>query len=168
MNINYAIIFAVWVFSLILLFLIRRDKRRIAVIAFFFKQWITCILGHVVVQLHLLSYPVRELADISRTSITYEFMAYPSVCAVFTSYYPSDKPRWMQFGYYVLFCSPLTILEVLLERYTEVIRYERWNWFWTWSTLFLTFLLTRVFCAFYFQSLKEKYAEPSGASGADT
>lgn len=47
-------------------------KRRLAIVAFLFKQYITCIFGHAVVELKLFAYPVRELADVSRTSFTYE------------------------------------------------------------------------------------------------
>ncbi|MEC0226253.1 CBO0543 family protein [Paenibacillus alba] len=74
---QYGIIVSVWILSLLLILLIPRQKRRLAMVAFLFKQYITCIFGHAVVELKLLAYPVRELADVSRTSFTYEYMAYP-------------------------------------------------------------------------------------------
>lgn len=151
--IEYIIIAAVWLLSFVLLGFIPRHKRRLGLIAFFVKQWVTCVLGHLVVQLHLLAYPVREFAEINRSSLTYEFMAYPTVCALFTACYPVGKSKWIQFGYYALFCTALTVPEVLLERYTQVVRYIHWNGLWTWSTLFLTFLLTRMICVYYFQTI---------------
>ncbi|MCY9691321.1 CBO0543 family protein [Paenibacillus alginolyticus] len=52
-----------------------------------------------------------------------------------------------------LFTTVLTIVEVLLVQYTDLIRYVRWNWFWSWATIFLTFLITRVFCVVYFGTM---------------
>ncbi|MFH5185365.1 CBO0543 family protein [Paenibacillus sp. TAB 01] len=125
---QYSIIVSVWILSLLLILIIPRQKRRLAMVAFLFKQYITCIFGHAVVELQLLAYPVRELADVSRTSFTYEYMAYPMTCAVFNAYYPSHRSGWIQFGYYVLFTTVQTIVEVLLVQYTDLIRYVRWNW----------------------------------------
>ncbi|WP_246362243.1 hypothetical protein [Paenibacillus alba] len=61
---QYGIIVSVWILSLLLILLIPRQKRRLAMVAFLFKQYITCIFGHAVVELKLLAYPVRELADV--------------------------------------------------------------------------------------------------------
>ncbi|WP_239631008.1 CBO0543 family protein [Paenibacillus sp. H1-7] len=138
---------------MLLILIIPRQKHRLAMVAFLFKQYITCIFGHAVVEHKLLAYPVRELADVSRTSFTYEYMAYPMTCAVFNAYYPNHRSGWIQFGYYVLFTTVLTIVEVLLVQYTDLIRYIRWNWFWSWVTIFLTFLMTRAFCVIYFGTM---------------
>jgi hypothetical protein len=150
---QYGIIVSVWILSLLLILIIPPQKRRLAMVAFLFKQYITCIFGHAVVELQLLAYPVRELADVSRTSFTYEYMAYPMTCAVFNAYFPSHRSGWIQFGYYVLFTTVLTVGEVLLVQYTDLIRYVRWNWFWSWATIFLTFLMTRAFCVIYFGTM---------------
>ncbi|MFF2158210.1 CBO0543 family protein [Paenibacillus chitinolyticus] len=79
------------------------------------------------VELQLLAYPVRKLFDVSPTSFTYEYMSYPMTCAVFNAYYPSHRSGWIQFGYYVLFTTVLTIGEVLLVQYTDLIRYVRFR-----------------------------------------
>ncbi|WP_310186792.1 hypothetical protein [Bacillus sp. 3255] len=39
----------------------------------------------------------------------------------------------------------MTALEVLLEKYTELIRYITWHWYWTWVTLLVTFFVSRMF-----------------------
>jgi len=64
---QYGIIVSVWILSLLLILIIPRQKRRLAMVAFLFKQYITCIFGHAVVELQLLAYPVRKLSDVSRT-----------------------------------------------------------------------------------------------------
>jgi hypothetical protein len=155
MNLNYWILAGVWAVSLLLVLFIPKDRRRIAVLAFLFKQLLTAVLGHIVVEFNMLTYPVRELSDINRTSFTYEFLAYPMVCAIFNVYYPTHRSRLWQVGYYVLFTTVLTVPELLIERYTDLIRYIHWNWFWTWGTIFMTFAMTRIFCVVFFKTLKE-------------
>jgi hypothetical protein len=39
----------------------------------------------------------------------------------------------------------MTILEVIIERYTNLIDYISWSWYWTWITLLITFHLTRTY-----------------------
>lgn len=158
---EYVILLGVWLLSFLLLGTLPRGKRRMASIAFLCKQWITCLLGHATVELGLISYPVRELASVSRTSFTYEFMAYPTVCALFMAHYPAHKPRWIQFGYFSLFTSVLTGLEWAMERYTGLIRYQHWNALCSWFSLFATFLITRLFCFRYFCTLDADRLPPA-------
>lgn len=153
MRLEYWILLGVWVLSFLLLFLIPKDKRRLALIAFLFKQTITYLLGLVAVEWGFLEYPVRELASINRTSITYEYMAYPVMCALFNSYYPVGSTRMRKFLYYAAFCTGLTVPEVLLERYTELVHYIHWHWWTTWLTLLVTFYATRSFCVLFFKNI---------------
>ncbi len=154
MRSEYWILIVVWIISLSLLFFIPRNKIRLALLAFLFSQLLNCNFGQIVIQLDLLAYPVRELADIFRTSFTYEFLAYPIITALFIVYYPEHRSRLVQFGYYLIFCTFLTIPEALLEKHTELIKYIHWSWFCTWSALFLTFLATRLFCVWFFKTVR--------------
>lgn len=151
MNFDYGILICVWACSFLLLFLIPKDRRRIALVAFLFKQMITILLGLVAVELGLLAYPVRELADVNRTSLTYELLAYPMVCAVFNAHYPNTRSPWIRIGYLLGYCTLLTIPELLLERFTRLVEYVHWNWWWTWLSLLVTFVLTRSFVILFFR-----------------
>lgn len=153
MSMDYWVLAGVWILSGLLIFCIPKDKVRIAIMAFLFKQMQTYPLGLMAVEWGLLAYPVRELAEINRTSFTYEFWAYPMVCALSIAYFPQYSPRWKQLGYYALFTTGLTIIEVVLERFTNVIEYIHWYWFFTWATVFLTFLFTQLFCTWFFTTL---------------
>lgn len=154
MSLEYIILIGVWFLSFLLIFTIPRNRFRVATIAFLFKQVMTWFLGLVVVELGLLVYPVRCLPEVNRASFIYEFFAYPMVCAVFNARYPSNRSRWFQLGYYAAYCTVLTLTEVFIEVYTDLIEYVHWNWFWTWSSLFMTFLLTRMFCVWFFRGLR--------------
>ncbi|MEH7440227.1 CBO0543 family protein [Neobacillus drentensis] len=161
MRLEWWILLAVWILTIGMLFFIPKKKIRLAVTAFLLKQGITWIFGLVVVEYGLLSYPVREFADVNRSSFTYEFFVYPAVCAIFNVFYPNMRSKLIQFLYYCAFCTAMTVPEIFLEKYTDLIHYLNWAWYWTWITLFLTFAMTRWLCVWFFKGI-EKEMDESG------
>ncbi|MCH1624395.1 CBO0543 family protein [Fredinandcohnia quinoae] len=125
---------------------------RLAAVAFLFKQVITFLFGLLVVEFDMIEYPVRLFSAINRTSFTYEYYAFPAVCALFNVWYPSDRSVLVQLGYYVGYTSVLTAGEVLIEKYTALIDYIHWEWYISWITIFLSFFLVRIFCVWFFHS----------------
>jgi len=150
MRIEWWVLISVYIVATGILFFIPKNKVRIAVVAFLFTQVITFLIGLAVVDLGLLKYPVRLFSSVSRTSFTYEHYVLPVTCAAFNVWYPSEKLPLIKLGYYVWFCSMLTIVEVILERYTDLIEYIHWEWYITWITTFLTFFIVRLFCVWFF------------------
>lgn len=157
MRLEWWIILAVWLISLGLLLLIPRQKVRTAATAFLFKQFITWILGLVVVEYGLITYPVRLFAGENRSSFTYEFFVYPTVCALFNVYYPYAKSRWIQFLYYCGYCTILAVPEIFLEKYTDVIKFHHWAWYLSWISLFITFAMTRRFCVWFMKGIETEF-----------
>jgi hypothetical protein len=150
MRIEWWLLLSVYGIATILLFFIPKSKIRLAVVAFLFKQIITFLIGLVVVEYGLIKYPVRLFPTINRTSFTYEYYVFPITCAMFNVWYPNNRSTLFQVGYYVLFSSVLTITEVFIEKYTNLIKYIHWEWYITWITLCLTFYMTRKFCIWFF------------------
>lgn len=144
------ILLSVYVVIIGIVYLIPKRKRRLAVVAFLFKQVITFLIGLVVVELGLLEYPIRLFASINRTSFTYEYFGFPVVCAAFNVWYPNGRSPLIQLGYYVGYTSVLTIIEVITEKYTELLNYIHWEWYTTWISVFLSFYIVRVFCVWFF------------------
>ncbi|WP_066072697.1 CBO0543 family protein [Neobacillus soli] len=155
MKVDWIILIFVWILTFALIFIIPRNKRRLAIVAFLFKQVITWIVGLVVVQYHLLSYPVRLFSTVNRSSFTYEYFVYPVICAIFNSFYPNLRKPMFKFFYYFAFCTILTIPEVILEKKTDLIHYIHWTWYWTWITLLITFVMTRYFCVWFFNGFSK-------------
>ncbi|QCR32573.1 CBO0543 family protein [Lysinibacillus sp. SGAir0095] len=151
MRIEYWILLAAYAVGIGLLFFIPKYKIRLAVVAFLFKQIITILFGLIVVECGLIEYPVRLFASISRTSFTFEYFFFPVVCAIFNVWYPNERSKPFQWGYYAGVCSILTIPEVILEENTQLIKYIHWDWYVTWITLFLSFYATRRFCLWFFK-----------------
>jgi hypothetical protein len=149
-RIEYLIIFNAWIISAFLVVLsVPRDKIRDAFIIFLFKQMLTWFLGFMVVQYRLLEYPVREFAYAARNSFSFEYFIYPAMCVVFNMWFP--KKRSLAILWYLLFPSWMSTVEYFLEKYTKVIYYIRWEWYYTWISLLITFYLTRQFYLWFFR-----------------
>lgn len=150
MKIEWWILLSVYIVTTALLFSIPRDKIRLAMVAFLFKQVITFLIGIVVVELNLIEYPVRLFASINRTSFTYEQYVFPAICAIFIVWYPVHRSSIIQSGYYIGFSSVLTISEVIIEKYTNLIKYIHWEWYISWLTIYLSFCMVHLFCNWFF------------------
>lgn len=150
MKMEWIILVAVWIATLGLFFFIPRRTFRLAQAAILFKQLITWLIGLVVVQLGWIEYPVREFASVNRSSFTFEFSAYPVICGLFNARYPENRNLWIKLFYYCSFCTVITVVEVLIEENTKLIKYVHWAWYWTWITLLITFFMSRNFCKWFF------------------
>lgn len=152
MNKDYALIIVEWlIVTGLLVKFIPRKKIREAFVAFSFKQTITWLLGLSVVEWGLIEYPVRFFPQSNKTSFTFEFFAYPAICAIFNVNFTESKSLFKRFLYYSYYCTTLTIIEVIVEKNTNIITYTHWTWYVTWISLFLTFYATRKFYIWFFR-----------------
>lgn len=153
MSKEYALITIEWLLTIILLIkFIPRNKIREAYLAFSFKQILTWLLGLTVVELGLIEYPVRLFPNANKASFTFEYFVYPSICAIFNVNFPENKGNFNKLMYYCYYCTSLTIIEVIVEKYTNIINYIHWTWYVTWISLLITFFATRKFYIWYLKS----------------
>ena len=146
------ILLLAWSLTVIMLLIfVPRKKFREAQVIFLFKQFITWLFGLIAVESKLIEYPVRIFTIATRASFTFEYFVYPAISVIFCLYYPSKVKRFKVFLYYAGFCSAITIIEVLLEKFTVLINYLNWNWFHTWISLFITFFLSRCYYVWFFR-----------------
>lgn len=148
------IILAVWAISVIGMLLVPKRNRRKAQVAFLFQQFLSWILGLIVVQNNWLEYPVRELRH-NYSSLTFEFMGYPIIAVYLNIYYPKVKKGWTRCLFVLAFPAAITLIEVLLETHTQLIKYHTWNWYWTFISIFVTLQLSLLFNRWFFRSSAE-------------
>jgi hypothetical protein len=134
-----------------LLLFVPKNKLREAIAIFFFKQFLTWVIGLAVVQFGLIEYPVRTFANATKSSFDFEYYFYPAICVVFNLHYPEGKGRLREYLHFFYFCSIMTIFEALVEKYTNILKYIHWTWYITWITLFITFYFSRKFYVWYFR-----------------
>lgn len=157
MNIEIMILYSVWSLTIFSLILIPKKRWGEASIVFLFQQFVTWFLGLLVVEWRLIEYPVRELAQVNETSFTFEFFVYPVISIFFILYYPKLSSLPKRFLYTAAISSIITITEVVFEVYTDLIHYTGWQWYLTWSSVFLTLVLVRIFYNWFFKyDLREK------------
>lgn len=118
------------------------------VVIFLFKSLIDFVWGSPVVNLKLIDYPVRLLPKFYNTCILFELWVFPILCILYNQV-TRKKGLLPIIGYAILFSAGITAVEYPLEMYTDLIEYIEWNWFTTFYTLMITFLLSRAFIAFY-------------------
>jgi hypothetical protein len=143
MLLDRIVLISAWVITILgLILLTPRDKIREAHVLFLFKQALTWVTGLLVVEFRWIEYPVREFQIATATSFSFEYLIYPSVCIVLVLRFPFHKSIWHKIGWFVLFPTTITIVEVLIERYTNLIKYITWTWYWTLLSMLLFDIIT--------------------------
>ncbi|MCT2537293.1 hypothetical protein NC661_14800 [Aquibacillus koreensis] len=149
---NYAILGLIWAITTgLLVKFIPKNKVRHGTVAFLYKQMVTWLFGLLVVEKGLIKYPVRIFNKANKTSFSFEYFIYPTFCAIFNLYYPENKDRFIKFLYYIFHAGILTIGEVFVERYTNLIKYVKWKWYWSFITMGITYYTSRLFYRWFFK-----------------
>jgi hypothetical protein len=153
MRIEYIIYIIESILIIFLLFrFIPKEKIREAHVAYLFKLVITWSVGLLVAEYKVIEYPIRAFPYATKASFLFEFFLYPSICALFVINYPEKKSVFNRFMYYFYVCTVLTIIEVLQERYTQILTYVHWAWYITWVTFFITFFMARKYNKWFFKN----------------
>jgi hypothetical protein len=146
------ILLIAWILTIVMLILfVPKNRIREAIVIFFFKHTITWLVGLTVVQLKLIEYPVREFSYASKASFSFEYFIDPALCVIFNLYYPEGKSPIKQLMYYFYFITPMTVLELVCEKYTNIIKYIHWTWYITFITLMVHAYISRMFYRWFFR-----------------
>ncbi|MFV2049597.1 CBO0543 family protein [Metabacillus sp. YM-086] len=142
-----------WIITSILLIkFVPRKRIREAIVSFLFKQVITWLVGLLVVEKDLISYPNRLFFKKTiKSSFTFEYFVYPGLCALFNLYYPENKPKILKVLYYSFHTSIITIFEIIAVKYTNLIKYNKWKWYWSFITMYMSYFLSRIFQRWFFR-----------------
>jgi hypothetical protein len=130
---------------LLIPFAFKRENLKEWLLVFFVKGYITNFIGHFAVKGKQVSYPIRFLPKFFKINIVFDYLLFPILCVFYnrTSFFSTPITTIFQA---LLYSMPMTILEVILEKYTDLIKYKNsWNWMITYLTLAITFLFVRLF-----------------------
>ncbi|WP_368658711.1 CBO0543 family protein [Metabacillus halosaccharovorans] len=142
-----------WIVTTVLLIkFVPRKRIREAIVSFLFKQVITWLYGLLVVEKDLITYPTRLFFKKTiKSSFTFEYFVYPGLCALFNLYYPENKPKIIKVLYYSFHTSIITIFEIIAVKYTNLIKYNKWSWYWSFITIYMSYFLSRIFQRWFFR-----------------
>ncbi|WP_283248452.1 CBO0543 family protein [Bacillus sp. FJAT-49711] len=145
------ILLLLWVITAGLLFkFIPKNKIRHAIVAFFYKQFVTWFSGLFIAELGLIKYPVRFFKRANKTSFSFEFFYFPALCAIFNVHFPEHKNKCIKFLYYLFHTGFIVMFEVLVEKYSNLIKYVKWKWYWSFLTVWISYYSSRVFYRWFF------------------
>ena len=132
---------------LLIPFAFKREKLKDWLLIFFLKGYISSFLDQIIVKKKHVSYPVRFMSKYFDSSILFDYLLFPILCVFYNQ--TSEKSNLHSiFLQSFIYSTPMTALEVILEKKTNLIRYnKKWNWLITYSTLVVTFLFVRGFIA---------------------
>ncbi|HHY73642.1 MAG TPA: hypothetical protein GX497_10570 [Bacillus bacterium] len=142
--------------AVLLWIFIPRRKIVDAQISFLFMQVQTWLFGAIVVENRLIEYPVRLMDYAYRVSFSFEYFIFPAVSAVFNVNFPRGKSFGYKTVYSVFYPSVMTAAELLLEKYTDTIKYIHWTWYWSWITIFITLLISHWYYLWFINKVKRE------------
>lgn len=140
---------------LLLVKFVSKSKIIDAHISFLFMQVQTWIYGALVVENRLIEYPVRFLSYANRISLNFEFFIFPAISALFNIHFPAKKSLVYKTLYVVAYPTAITFFEVILEKYTDVIKYINWSWYWSWITMLAALLISYRYYLWFMKKIKK-------------
>lgn len=127
----------------LLFYSLRKPPIKDLIIIFLLTSFFSIFLGVLVVEENMIEYPISFLSNYFSSSLLYEYLLLPVVCIYFyQGTYYSRYPRMILKC--ALYTSVLTIIEVLLERYTDLIEYHTWTWVHTFISIFCLMMFIRI------------------------
>jgi hypothetical protein len=128
-------------------FIFRKPPIHYWLFTFLLTSYCSTFIGVIVVEKGMLEYPIRLLADYFESSILYEYLLFPIICVYFCQYtYDSTYRIWViQAIFYNAF---FTLVEIILEHYTDLIHYYTWTWLYTFISTFALMVIIRTIVQF--------------------
>ncbi|WP_308635881.1 CBO0543 family protein [Paenibacillus silvisoli] len=155
MSLETYVLIAVWAFTaLLLVIFINRNNFMRAQVSFMFMQVPCWLLGALVVQGRLINYPVGFLSVVYKSSFTFEYFVFPAVSAIFNCHFPQSKPKYIQVGYALLLPALITVVEIVLEKHTKLVKYINWSWQMSYISLTLILLLSYMYTQWFFRKVR--------------
>lgn len=127
----------------LLLFSLRKPPIKSKIIIFLLTAYISTFLGVLVVEKKMLEYPISFFSNYFSSSLLYEYLLFPVICIYFyqTSCHSNYFGMMLQC---TLYSTVLTIIEAVLEKYTDLVEYHTWTWLYTLLSIFLLMMVIRI------------------------
>ncbi|RAU91987.1 CBO0543 family protein [Paenibacillus sp. YN15] len=155
MTLERGILVAFWLICFAIgMFLVPRNRLKEGCILFLSAQVITWPVGLLLVELGLITHPVREFPIATRANFTLNYLLYPMVSMAVLLYYPTFAPKWKRAVYQVVTVGGLSGLMQLVDAYTDLIHHVKFNWLLSFLIMLFALNATRTYTAWYFGGLK--------------
>ncbi|WP_010531357.1 CBO0543 family protein [Lentibacillus jeotgali] len=123
-------------------------------IVFLLAGFLSGMLDLFVTALKLIRYPTKIFGEKLNISLLFDYLLLPNMGVLYNQFsYKSGF--WEALAKSLLFSIPMTTVEYHLEKRTNLVIWEKWNWFYTFISVTLFLWLERGFMA-----LIRKYSNP--------
>ncbi|MFC0476003.1 CBO0543 family protein [Robertmurraya beringensis] len=123
---------------MLLIKFVPKKKIREAHVVFLFTQVVTWLMGALVVEKGNIKYPIRTFFKKTiKSNFTFEYFIFPAWNVLFNILYPENKNTYIKALYYLLHTSLIIFFEVIALKYTKLIHYKKWKWYWSFITVFI-------------------------------
>lgn len=137
------ILYGLSLFGLVLLPIALKQKpKRDWIIVFLLKTMISGFLGNIIAAKKLLEFPIRLFPVAFKSSVLYDNLLFPLICVFYNQTSYKSKPISI-ISQAFIYSIPMTFIEYILEKQTNLIKYNQWTWYYTFFSLAGTFLLVR-------------------------
>lgn len=137
------------VFSILIL--VRRKNIKKASLAAFVAQLFTWPIGLFMTYFEKVEYPFRFFPKAADNSFIHGFVTTPAIFAIYYIHYPKQaKPLW-KFVYTIVITAIPASMEVIENKYTNLVHYIAWNGYYTWALGLLVFFILRKYLDWFFK-----------------
>ncbi|WP_078544541.1 CBO0543 family protein [Litchfieldia alkalitelluris] len=128
----------------IFLFIVALRKGPIihSLLIFFMTAYASTFVGVIVVEEKMLKYPITLFGQYFDSSMLFEYLLFPIVNIFFHQTTIKSKMDRLIIQT-AMYSGVLTSIEVLFEKYTDLIEYMTWTWFHSFVGMFLFLLIIR-------------------------
>lgn len=152
MLMEHLILIGMWLFGFVgfLLFIPREDWRK-GFLAFLMFQAIIWLCDMPSFRYGLLSAPVRELPKATDLPLTIDYFFYPVLFSVFYVNKRVNVRLWSKITYFFVWVSVITLFDIMIERYTDLLEYNILTWYGMWTYIVFLFYMSQVCCNWFFK-----------------
>lgn len=153
MTVDVLVLILMWVIGLLsFIFFTPKNRKRRFILAFFICQTLTWLDSLLLVKFHLIAFPVREFPKASDLLLTVNYFFIPLLCG----FYIISKPKrnyFVRLVYLSIWVTGTVLLIVLLEKYTNLIEYIHYAWYWSWLDFFGVYTISKGLYQWFFKDM---------------
>jgi hypothetical protein len=152
MLMEHLILLAMWLLGFIgfIMFIPLHDRRK-GFLAFLMFQAIIWLCDMPSFQFGLLSAPVREFPKATDLPITIDYFFYPVLFSIFYVKKKVNSSQGSKWKYFFIWTTVITMYDILIERYTDLLKYEILPWYGMWFYIVFMFYISQVCCNWFFK-----------------
>lgn len=139
-------------------FWVIKASKKDSIIIFLLTGFFSSMIDLVVTAKKCVDYPLQVFGRTFNISILFDYLLFPT-CGVFYNQWTYHSGIWGAIWKALIFSGPMTILEFLLEKRTNLVSWIRWHWYQTLLLTSISLWATRLFIGVVRGMADKKIAE---------